>query len=123
MHPILLAYQQYFTALLSYWGLIGIGDSLTTWPGGRFRRVRLAELNKEKEDEAEHPNPTFGEQACVTGCWGQWLDIAVSHLTEHDRAWDTNACLYRQGWEELNLHFPCQDLSVLNEDQSRSEKC
>lgn len=57
MHPILLAYQQYFTAVLSYWGLIGIGDFLTTWPGGRFRRVRLAELNKEKEERLSIQTP------------------------------------------------------------------
>lgn len=54
---------------------------------------------------------------------GKWLGIAVSHLTERDRAWDTNACLYRQGLEELSLHFPCQELSVLNKDQSKSKIC
>lgn len=57
------------------------------------------------------------------GFQGQWPGIAVGHLTEHNSPWDTNACFYRQGWEELSLHFPCKELSVLNKDQSRSKNC
>lgn len=49
---------------------------------------------------------------------GQWQgSCCLSHLTEHGRAWDTSACLYRQGQEELT------QLSLLNKDGCRSKNC
>lgn len=45
----------------------------------REGKMKAYRIKERKKDEAEHPNPTFGEQACVTGCWGQ----QPLNMTEH----------------------------------------
>lgn len=44
-----------------------------TWRGGLLwmiqeGKMKAYRIKERKKDEAEHPNPSFGEQACVTGC-------------------------------------------------------